>query len=290
MNNVDGLKDALVAVTKEEIGNVMTIYAVGKVRIKQPVKKNLAEVIQKLDGTYVKEVKDGDVKTPSTPSKKIAEAKALDKEINSALDVPDNNWNEIFDKNTKKVYYGNLKTKKTSWDRPKNTGLMRVLLKGGDLKNLKSGALRERDQIRKARRSDENINICFDGKNFSELMEFGGAEAETGPLQECKSIASIDLTGCPKLTSVGQRAFKDCSLESISLPDAITGIGNSAFGLCSDLSSVTLPNSVTSLGDYAFNNCISLESINIPENLTNFGKEVFSECPKLTPPEITKQG
>ena len=46
------------------------------------------------------------------------------------------------------------------------------------------------------------------------------------------------------------------SLQSITIPDSVTSIGDEAFWGCSSLQSVTIPDSVTSIGGGAFEDCI----------------------------------
>ena len=63
------------------------------------------------------------------------------------------------------------------------------------------------------------------------------------------------------------------------------------------LTSVTIPNSVTFIGDSAFGGCASLESITIPNKVTKIGERPFWGCVSLvsivslnpTPPEIEKE-
>ena len=63
-----------------------------------------------------------------------------------------------------------------------------------------------------------------------------------------------------------------CSgLTSITIPNSVTSIGNSAFSYCSGLTSITIPNSVTSIGDYAFSYCSGLTSIIIPKSVISLG-------------------
>ena len=50
---------------------------------------------------------------------------------------------------------------------------------------------------------------------------------------------------------------------------------------CDSLSSVTIPNSVTSIGDSAFYSCDSLTSLTIPESVTSIGDDAFSYCDLL---------
>ena len=78
-------------------------------------------------------------------------------------------------------------------------------------------------------------------------------------------------------------AFYDCEdLTSVTIPNSVTKIDQSAFLGCTDLESITIPNSVTVIGDYAFNECSSLESITIPNSVTEIGERAFWECSSLT--------
>ena len=90
-----------------------------------------------------------------------------------------------------------------------------------------------------------------------------------------------EISGCP-VVSIGS-AFSYCtSLESVTIPNSVTSIGESAFSRCSSLTSVTIPDGVTSIGKYAFNHCDSLASVVIPDSVTNIGHGAFSECKSLT--------
>ena len=53
-------------------------------------------------------------------------------------------------------------------------------------------------------------------------------------------------------------------IESITIGDDVTTIGDFAFESCRSLTSITIPNSVTSIGRYAFYGCSSLEDIFVP--------------------------
>ncbi len=58
----------------------------------------------------------------------------------------------------------------------------------------------------------------------------------------------------------------DKNVESVTIPDYVTKIGEGAFKSCKSLKSVVIPPSVTEIDDYAFFNCTSLSSVIIPES------------------------
>ena len=85
------------------------------------------------------------------------------------------------------------------------------------------------------------------------------------------------------VTTIGEAAFSDCgSLTSITIPESVTSIGGYAFSECTELTSINIPEGVTSIGSRAFYHCHSLTSINIPGSVTTIGEYAFYECWKLT--------
>ena len=85
------------------------------------------------------------------------------------------------------------------------------------------------------------------------------------------------------VTSIENSAFMYCSgLTSVTIPGSVTSIGSYAFMYCSGLTSITIPDSVTSIGGYAFYGCSGLTSVTIGGGVTSIGGGVFSHCTGLT--------
>ena len=92
------------------------------------------------------------------------------------------------------------------------------------------------------------------------------------------------------VTSIGEWAFKECSLPGVNMGNSVTDIGEMAFFGCESLTSVTLPGSVTSIGGYAFAHCNSLTGVTISAGVTSIGDFAFhtfnEEMTDLVPNDI----
>lgn len=98
-----------------------------------------------------------------------------------------------------------------------------------------------------------------------------------------ESLTDVTLTGTK---TVADYAFKGCTkIQSITLSDTVTEIGNEAFYGCTSLSEVNLGSNLTSIGSSAFRGCSSLKSISLPDTVESISKYAFAYCSKLT--EIT---
>ncbi|MCL1927288.1 MAG: leucine-rich repeat domain-containing protein [Treponema sp.] len=87
----------------------------------------------------------------------------------------------------------------------------------------------------------------------------------------------VNLTDIPtgkNLADIGDYAFCELGLTSITIPDSVTEIGVGAFS-GNQLTSVTIGSGVTSIGDGAFNGN-QLTTVTIPDNVTSIGNNAFS--------------
>jgi len=90
-----------------------------------------------------------------------------------------------------------------------------------------------------------------------------------------------NIDGKP-VASIGNQAFSDSGITSITIPDSVTSIGDEAFFQCRNLSSVTIGNGIKSIGDYAFYLCTSLTNITMQGSVTSIGQQAFWQCTSLT--------
>ena len=127
------------------------------------------------------------------------------------------------------------------------------------------------------------IKWTYSVENGKASLERGGCLDPAIPKSTSGAITIPSTLGGYPVTSIGDRAFCDCSsLTGVTIPDGVKSIGDSAFYGCSSLTSVTIPNSVTSIGDNAFGGCSSLTSVTIPDSVTSIGIGVFGGCSSLT--------
>lgn len=118
------------------------------------------------------------------------------------------------------------------------------------------------------------------------------------------------------VTAIGQSAFSsETGISTLTIPNSVLSIGNTAFAGCSGLTSISvdpsntvydsrnncnaiietatntlicgcqntiIPNSVTSIGSFAFKGCTGLTTVTIPSSVTSIGSNAFWGCTSLT--------
>ena len=93
------------------------------------------------------------------------------------------------------------------------------------------------------------------------------------------------------VTEIEKSAFAASGVESVSMSDAVTAVGEGAFSNCSKLKSAVLPKGLKELKKSLFSGCSALEAISIPDSVKTLGEGVFSGCAALKevkiPGEVT---
>jgi len=87
-----------------------------------------------------------------------------------------------------------------------------------------------------------------------------------------KQLTSVTLPN--SITEIGYGAFSDNQLTSVTIPEGVTTIQNSAFAN-NQLTSISLPNTLAFIGEFAFDNN-QLESVIIPVSVTKIEKMAFA--------------
>ena len=103
------------------------------------------------------------------------------------------------------------------------------------------------------------------------------------PLYEIHHTKIHSVTIPQSVTSIGDSAFAGCKkLDSLTINDAATSIGAWAFDECYKLTTLKLGKNITTIGDHAFYDCRKLENVTIPDSVTSIGDSAFAECSLTT--------
>ena len=104
-----------------------------------------------------------------------------------------------------------------------------------------------------------------------------------GAFQDCFSLRTISFPD--KLEVIDNSAFCACTVlgtvHPLVIPDSVSSIGRAAFSACLGLETVVLPCSLSNLGNSAFQGCVSLRWVSIPPRLRVVRKNTFRDCRKL---------
>ena len=78
--------------------------------------------------------------------------------------------------------------------------------------------------------------------------------------------------------AIGDGAFSEKRLTSVTIPDSVTNISASAFFRATGLTSMKIPSNVKNIGEFAFFDCVGLSSVEISSPDTSIGDQAFCGC------------
>ena len=125
-------------------------------------------------------------------------------------------------------------------------------------------------QIRALPKAEYDFNVKYNN-NDNSIFDFASGEIRGYRGNERSLI--ITIWGEP-VVSIGNEAFANKQLTSVTIPNGVTTIGYRAF-YSNQLTSVTIPDSVTAIGETAFANN-QLTSVTIPNSVTSIGNNAFA--------------
>jgi len=130
--------------------------------------------------------------------------------------------------------------------------------------------------------ADPNGSVEHLGTTYSLVTDVvipdGKTSIRNSQFYGCKSIETITIPN--SVTSIGQFCFGKCPAEIIWGDNpSITSLGSYSFySYYGD--SLTIPNSITTINNYAFK-ASKLTNIIIPNNVTSIGSNLFEQCTDL---------
>lgn len=99
-----------------------------------------------------------------------------------------------------------------------------------------------------------------------------------------KTITSVTLPD--SVTEIGESAFDSCyALRSVNIPEGVTEIGSYTFSATA-IEKIDLPNGLKIIGDHAFWKCGALRSLVIPEGVEIIGGKALADCGELETVEL----
>ncbi len=138
-----------------------------------------------------------------------------------------------------------------------------VLTIGTDVKKIESYRYADNHEIK-----------IVDASNADQLREIG-EYAFLG----CVNMTDIKLP--KKLQRIGEGAFRECGLRSVTLPESLIALPKYAFAWCGNLEYVKFPSHLEDMGSHSFIYCESLKDVEIPQAVKHIGSNVFSRCLSL---------
>lgn len=103
--------------------------------------------------------------------------------------------------------------------------------------------------------------------NFGKGITYIGTTASTSIFESCLSLKKLEFP--EQITSIGNKAFYNCSLEEVVFHEGLKRISQSAFISNNSLKSVTLPSSIKYIGAFNFDDAedIYLTGGEVPSSL-----------------------
>lgn len=131
---------------------------------------------------------------------------------------------------------------------------------------------------------------AFEGcgaNGLSVTIEAGTTQIWASAFSGC-GLASLDQISIPSsVKGIGDYAFYGCpALETAAVPDGVESIGYQAFAWCEALADLVLPDSLREIGSSAFQGCAVLGTVEFGSGLESLESYAFQWCTGLESMEL----
>ena len=99
-------------------------------------------------------------------------------------------------------------------------------------------------------------------------------------LKECENIKKFTLP--QTLQEIGNFAFTNCAMSTISIPSSVIKIGAGTFLLCKELETLILPEDIKEIAANIASSCEKLSYVYIPSGIKTVDSSAFSRCKNLS--------
>lgn len=114
----------------------------------------------------------------------------------------------------------------------------------------------------------------FNGDDTASLAEYKGTNKNVAVPSHIYDTPIVEVYG---------KAFrKNTNIESVTIPDSVTTLGDLAFYGCTSLKSVELSNSISRIESATFYNCSALEKVVMPASITYIAANSFNGAGDVT--------